>query len=253
VRGPITLITNACASGANAIGHAFSLIRLGLARRVLCGGYDALCQHVFAGFDSLQALSPDLPRPFDSRRDGLALGEGAGVIILERLEEAQARGATILAEVTGYGAITDLHHLTQPRPDGGAAEASMTRACAMACRRPSEVGYINAHGTGTPLNDAAEAKAIASWAGPATSGLAVSSTKGSIGHLLGGAGAVEAVICLMVLKEGWLPPNANLREVDPAVGFDLVLEPRQQKVDCVLTNSFGFGGANASLVLERVA
>lgn len=252
--GPSVIISNACASGANALGHASQLLRSGRAARVLAGGYDALAQMVFAGFDSLQALSTDLPRPFDARRDGLALGEGAAICCLETLASARERGAEILAEITGYGAATDGHHLTQPHPQGDAALRSMQRACAVAGVGPGEIDYLNSHGTGTPLNDAAEAHAIRRWceaAGSDPARLPVSSTKGSIGHLLGGAGAVEAVICLMALRENFLPPNASVREADPAVSFDLVRAPRRAEVRRALTNSFGFGGANASLILER--
>src|SRR6185503_9444043 len=195
-RGPQTIIANACASGANAIGHTCHLIRQGRAERVLTGGYDALSHLVFSGFDSLQALSPTVCRPFDAQRDGLALGEGAAILALETLERARGRGARILGEICGYGATTDVHHLTQPHPQGVAALASMRAACAAAGVGPREIGYVNAHGTGTPLNDSAEAAAINEWAGALGAQVAVSSTKASIGHLLGAAGAVEAVVCL---------------------------------------------------------
>lgn len=251
--GPVTIVSNACASGANAIGHGRHLIQSGQADQVLAGGYDALAQMVFAGFDSLQALSPTLPRPFDAERDGLAIGEGAGMFMLESLESAQKRNAPILAELIGYGAYNDAHHLTQPQPDGDAALASMNMACKDAGIEPEQVGYINTHGTGTPLNDVAEANAITRWAGDHAGKVAASSTKGAIGHLLGGAGAVEAVIALMALKEGWLPPSTGVREPDPAVKFDLVREPRDAKLEIVLTNSFGFGGANATLILQQFA
>src|SRR4029453_16281320 len=150
-RGPITIIANACASGANAIGHAWELVRRGHAERVLTGGYDALSQLVFAGFDSLQALSPTQCRPFAARRDGLALGEGAAVLTLETLDSARKRNAEILGEIVGYGAATDAHHLTQPHPNGDAALASMTAACDAAKLPADRVDYVNAHGTGTPL------------------------------------------------------------------------------------------------------
>ena len=250
-RGPQTIIANACASGANAIGHAWHLIRQGQAERVLTGGYDALSQLVFSGFDSLQALSPTQCRPFDARRDGLALGEGAAVLALETLERATARGAEILGEVCGYGAATDAHHLTQPHPNGDAALQSMRAACESAGVRPEEIGYLNAHGTGTPLNDSAEAAAIKRWAGPHAAEIPVSSTKAGIGHLLGAAGAVEAVVCLMALREQWLPPMRAVEQPDAACPFPLVRESRAAKFDYALTNSFGFGGANASLVLRR--
>ena len=249
--GPLTVIGNACASGANAIGHGFSLLRSGQAERALVGGYDALSQLVFSGFDSLQALSPAQCRPFDAHRDGLALGEGAAVLTLETLAHAQSRGAKILGEIVGYGAATDGHHLTQPHPQGDAALASMRAACDAAGIGPSAIGYVNAHGTGTPLNDSAEAAAIQRWAGAHVSSLAVSSTKASVGHLLGAAGAVEAVVCLMALREQWLPPTATLREPDPACAFPIVREPTESRIEYALTNSFGFGGANATLILRR--
>ncbi|MBX7209512.1 MAG: beta-ketoacyl-[acyl-carrier-protein] synthase family protein [Verrucomicrobiaceae bacterium] len=251
ISGPVSIIANACASGANAIGHAFHLVKWGRARRAFCGGYDAIAELVFAGFDSLQALSTTTPRPFDATRDGLALGEGAAMLTLERLDDALARGATILGEAAGYGASTDLHHLTQPHPQGDAALRSMTEACAEAGVQPGEIGYLNSHGTGTPLNDAAEGLAIQRWAGDAVARVRVSSTKGSIGHLLGGAGAVEAVICLMAMRGGWLPPNVPVAQPDPVCTFDLVQSPRDAQLDCTLTNSFGFGGANATLVFRR--
>ncbi len=251
IRGPVIMISNACASGANAIGHGIEMVRSGQAERVVAGGYDALAQLIFAGFDSLQALTTTVPRPFDADRDGLALGEGAGVVILESWEAARERGATILGEAAGYGAANDSHHLTQPHPEGDAAFTSMKRACEDAGMSPKEIGYINAHGTGTLLNDAAEAAAIRRWEGEEAKGLAVSSTKASTGHTLGGAGAVEAVISLMVLREGWLPPMAILRTADPAVTFDLVRAPRRAELGAVLSNSFGFGGANATLIFTQ--
>jgi 3-oxoacyl-[acyl-carrier-protein] synthase II len=251
--GSVTIIANACASGANAIGHAWELVRHGRAERALAGGYDGISQLVFAGFDSLQALSPTRCRPFDAGRDGLALGEGAAVVCLESLESARARGAKILGEVAGYGAATDVHHLTQPHPNGDAALVSMTRACAAAGLTPVDIDYVNAHGTGTPLNDSAEAAAINRWAGERAATLPVSSTKAGIGHLLGAAGAVEAVVCLMALRGQWLPPELSLQTPDPVCGFPLITTPRDARVEAVLTNSFGFGGANASLVLRRWA
>lgn len=250
-RGPLTLIANACSSGANAIGHAWGLIRSGRAARVLTGGYDALSQLVFAGFDALQALSPTACRPFEVQRDGLTLGEGAAVVALESLEHARGRGAEILGEVVGYGAATDIHHLTQPHPEGGAALQTMREACRQAGVAPGDIGYLNAHGTGTRLNDAAEAAAIGSWAGSRAADLPVSSTKGSVGHLLGAAGALEVVVCLMVLREQWLPPEPYVDTPDPVCPFPLLREPREARVEFALTNSFGFGGANASLVLRR--
>jgi len=251
--GPVSIITNACSSGANAIGHAFHLVKRGQAERAICGGYDALSAMVFAGFDSLQALTTGTPRPFDANRDGLALGEGAALVTVETLEAAQQRGAEILCEIVGYGASTDSHHLTQPHPEGDAALRSMEAACAEAGVTAREVDYINSHGTGTPLNDIAEGRAIQRWAGEDVGGVAVSSTKASIGHLLGGAGAVEAVIALMAMRGSWLPPTTTVLTPDDVCTFDFVREPRDAEVNCVLTNSFGFGGANATVILREVA
>ncbi|KAB2675225.1 MAG: beta-ketoacyl-[acyl-carrier-protein] synthase family protein [Verrucomicrobia bacterium] len=249
LRGPIQIIANACASGANAIGHAFHWVRSGRADRVLTGGFDGLSQLVFAGFDALQALSTSTCRPFHRNRDGLALGEGAAALCVESLESARRRGAPILGEIVGYGFGTDVHHLTQPHPEGDAALASMTMACADAGIGPGDVGYLNAHGTGTPLNDSAEARAIGRWAG--ATAVPVSSTKAGIGHTLGTAGAIEAVVCLMVLRGGWLPPQLGDGELDPLCTFPIVREPTDATPRTVLTNSFGFGGANATLAFAR--
>ena len=251
--GSCTLISNACASGANAIGHALGMIQTGRAKRVLAGGYDALAELVFAGFDSLRALAPNgVPRPFDATRDGLALGEGAAIMLLESEEALLERGGNAIARVDGYATATDLHHLTQPDPEGKAAIKTMSEACRHAGLSPERIDYINSHGTGTPHNDVAEAMAIAAWAGEAVSQIAVSSTKSAMGHLLGGAGAVEAGICILALKGQFLPASLNVREQDSAVRFDLVQRSRPAKVTHVLTNSFGFGGTNATLALSAV-
>jgi 3-oxoacyl-[acyl-carrier-protein] synthase II len=249
--GPVTIVSNACASGSNAIGHAWELIRYGQAERALTGGYDALTGLVFSGFDALQALSTTVCRPFDARRDGLALGEGAAVIALETLESARRRNAPILGELIGYGSSIDRHHLTQPHPQGDTTLAVMKQACNIAGVTPDDIDYINAHGTGTVLNDSSEAVAIGHWAGQRAATLPVSSTKANIGHLLGAAGAVEAVICLMTLREQWLPPETMFETSDPACHFPIVQKPRDTRVNTVLSNSFGFGGVNASLVMRR--
>jgi 3-oxoacyl-[acyl-carrier-protein] synthase II len=252
VDGPQRIISNACASGANAIGHAFHLVRTGRAERVLAGGYDALCQLVFAGFDALQALSPSgIPRPFDAARDGLALGEGAAFVLVESAAAAQARGARVIAEILGYGAATDIHHLTQPHPLGDAALVTMQAACTMAGLAAEQIDYLNSHGTGTQLNDIAEGHAIQRWAGDAVHKIPVSSTKSAIGHLLGGAGAVESVICLLAMENQFLPASLNIREPDAVCHFDLIQTPRPATVQRVLTNSFGFGGANATLIFGK--
>ena len=249
--GPVSIIANACASGANAIGHAFEIIRSGQYTRAVSGGYDAISQLVFAGFDSLQALSPTGARPFHFRRDGLTLGEGAAVLCLEELDSALNRGAQIHGEILGYGSATDVLHLTQPHPDGDAALATMQAACKMGRVEPRDIGYLNAHGTGTLLNDSSEARAIARWAGDDARNLPVSSTKAGIGHLLGAAGAIEAVVCLMALAGQWLPPQGTTEEVDPNCNFPLVVCPQDKQFNLALSNSFGFGGANASLLFGR--
>jgi 3-oxoacyl-[acyl-carrier-protein] synthase II len=249
--GPILIIANACASGSDALGQAWELIRSGRAERVLAGGYDALTQLVFAGFDSLQSISPSGCRPFDAGRDGLSIGEGAAMLALETHAAAARRGAEILGELIGYGSAIDRHHLTQPQPEGEAAFAAMRRACDVAQVNPADVSYVNAHGTGTPLNDSAEAAAINRWAGSRAATLPVSSTKAGIGHLLGGAGAVEAVVCLMSLREQWLPPETTLETPDPICQFALVRQPTDAPCNVAMSNSLGFGGANASLLFRR--
>ena len=250
--GPVLLVSNACASGANAIGMAMEMISSGRAKRVIAGGYDAVSELVFAGFDTLRALAPSgIPRPFDAQRDGLALGEGAGVVVIESEEAAAERGATAIGEAAGYCTATDLHHLTQPDPEGKAAIRTMTEACRIAGVQPREIDYLNSHGTGTPFNDVAEGSAIQAWAGDDTPHIAVSSTKSAMGHLLGGAGAVEAVICLMALRGQWMPGSLNIRELDPVASFDVVQTFRRARVDTALTNSFGFGGTNATLVIRK--
>jgi 3-oxoacyl-[acyl-carrier-protein] synthase II len=251
--GSITIISNACASGSNAIGQAWERIRRGQAQCILAGGYDALSELVFSGFAALQSLSPTVCRPFDARRDGLALGEGAAVLALESLQHAIQRGAAILGELIGYGTAIDQHHLTQPHPQGNTALAVMKEACAAAGVAPEDIDYVNAHGTGTPLNDISEAVAISHWAGRRAATLPVSSTKASIGHLLGGAGAAGAVVCLMALRGQWLPTQAAFETPDPACSFPVVHEPHDAPVNVVLSNAFGFGGVNAALIFRRWA
>src|SRR5205085_1335962 len=244
---PCQIIANACASGTNAIGHAFNCVRSGRYQRVLTGGYDAISELVFVGFDSLQASSPDRCRPFDSERTGMVLGEGAAVLALENLETAQARGATILAEIVGYGISTDNFHLTQPDPSGSGARRAMEAALESAGILPGEIDYINAHGTATPFNDAAEGKAI----GELFNGVPVSSTKGMMGHSLGAAGAIEAVISLLAIQNQLLPPNINFRQGDAGLDLNIVANnSRPGKLRTVLSNSFGFGGTNASVILR---
>jgi 3-oxoacyl-[acyl-carrier-protein] synthase II len=249
--GPITIISNACASGSNAIGHAWELIRNGRAECALAGGYDTVSELVFSGFDSLQVLSTTVCRPFDARRDGLALGEGAAILALETLDRARRRGAAILGELIGYSTAIDTHHLTQPHPQGQTSLQVMKQACASAGITPEDVDYINAHGTGTPLNDSSEAQAISQWAGARAASLPVSSTKSSIGHLLGAAGAVEAVVCLMALRGQWLPVQSVFETPDPACAFPVIHKPQDARLNVALSNSFGFGGVNATLIFRR--
>jgi 3-oxoacyl-[acyl-carrier-protein] synthase II len=243
------IIANACASGTNAIGHAFECVRSGKYQRVLTGGYDALSELVFVGFDSLQAATPEKCRPFDRDRSGMVLGEGAAVLALENFESARERGAKILAEVIGYGISTDNHHLTQPDPSGNGPRRAMEQALRSGDISADKVGYINAHGTATVFNDAAEGKAIAELFGET---VPVSSTKSMIGHSLGAAGAIEAIICLLALQAQFLPPNINFRNPDPQLALNIVAnEPRDAKIDIALSNSFGFGGTNASILIRQ--
>lgn len=249
IGAPCQIIANACASGTNAIGHAFNCVRSRRYQRVLTGGYDAISELVFVGFDSLQAATPERCRPFDRERTGLVLGEGAAILALENFESAQKRGATILAEIIGYGISTDNFHLTQPDPSGIGPRQAMEGALKSAGIKTSEIDYINAHGTATPFNDASEGKAIAEL----FNGVPVSSTKGMMGHSLGAAGAVEAIFSLLALQHQILPPNLNFREGDAGVNLNIVAnEAKTAAVRTVLSNSFGFGGTNASIVMRSV-
>jgi 3-oxoacyl-[acyl-carrier-protein] synthase II len=248
INAPAQVIANACASGTNAIGHAFNAIRTGRYQRILAGGYDALSELVFVGFDSLQAATPEKCRPFDSNRSGMVLGEGAALLALEEFESARRRGAEILGEIIGYGISTDNHHLTQPNPDGSGPRRAMEQALAQAELEPNQVGYINAHGTATVLNDTAEGKAIAELFGD----VPVSSTKSMMGHSLGAAGAIEAVVSLLALQHQFLPPNINFREGELCLNI-VANEARDAQFDCAISNSFGFGGTNATIVLRRFA
>lgn len=244
---PCQVIANACASGTNAIGHAFECIRSGRYDRILTGGYDALSELVFVGFDSLQAATPEKCRPFDGARSGLVLGEGAAFLALENLEQAEAGGATILAEISGYGISTDNHHLTQPHPSGVGPRQAMVRALQSAGMEPDAIDYVNAHGTATPFNDAAEGRAIAELLGR----VPVSSTKGMMGHALGAAGAIEAVLTVLALRNGFLPANINFRVSDPGLDLDIVANRvRRVTAAVAISNSFGFGGTNASIVIQ---
>jgi len=217
---------------------------------VLTGGYDALSELVFVGFDCLQAATPEKCRPFDRDRSGMVLGEGAAVLALENFESARRRGARILAEIIGYGISTDNHHLTQPDPSGNGPRRAMEQALQSARITANEVDYINAHGTATPFNDAAEGKAITEL----FKDVPVSSTKSMIGHSLGAAGAIEAVVCLLALRAQFLPPNINFRNSDPNLSLKIVAnQSREAKIDIALSNSFGFGGTNASILIRNAS
>jgi 3-oxoacyl-[acyl-carrier-protein] synthase II len=259
LQGPNFCTTSACASGAHAIGEAFLAIRDGRADRVIAGGSEASITLLsMAGFCSLKALSVrnDAPaeasRPFDRGRDGFVLSEGAGLVVLEDLEHARARGAPILAEVTGYGCTADAYHITAPDPDGDGAKRAM-RAALDDGRIPLErVDYINAHGTSTPLNDKFETLAVRKLFGARADELAVSSTKSMTGHLLGAAGSLEFVICVLAITRGIIPPTINYVDPDPECDLDYVPNTaREQVVNTALTNSLGFGGHNVSIAVEK--
>src|SRR6184192_886333 len=236
ISAPCQIIANACASGTNAIGHAFECVRSGRYQRVLAGGYDALSELVFTGFDSLQASTPEKCRPFDRHRTGMVLGEGAAILGLENLASARQRGAPVLAEIIGYGISTDNFHITQPDPTGIGAEQAMQQALQSAHVSAEQVDYINAHGTATLFNDAAEGKAISAL----FNGVPVSSTKGMMGHSLGAAGAIEAVICLLALQHQFLPPNINFGALDDHLDLNIVANKAPPAVlRTALSNSFG--------------
>ncbi len=258
-KGPNISITTACATGTNSIGEAFEIIRRGDAAAMIAGGCEAaVTPMAVAGFCSMKALTcrNDDPqhasRPFDIARDGFLIGEGAGVLILEEMESAQARGAVILAEIIGYGSTGDAYHITAPDPQGAGACHVMQRALKKAGLEPRQIDYINAHGTSTELNDRLESAAIAPVCGAAAKSVAVSSTKSCTGHMLGAAGAVEAIACIKTIMEGIIPPTINYENPDPECTLDYVPnEPRSAKVDMAMSNSFGFGGHNASLIFKR--
>ena len=255
-KGPNFCIVSACASGAHALGEAAELIKRGDAVAVLAGGTEAGITAVgVASFAIMQALSTrnDEPerasRPFDRGRDGFVLGEGAAVLVLEDLEHARGRGARIYAELIGYGATADASHITQPDPEGDGARRCMERALQRAGRRPDDVDYINAHGTGTPLNDVAETKAIRAVFGEAAARIPVSATKSMTGHLLGAAGALEAVVSIMAINDHYIPPTINLDDPDPECDLDHVAHiGRPASPRLVASTSYGFGGHNACLL-----
>jgi 3-oxoacyl-[acyl-carrier-protein] synthase II len=259
-QGPNYTVVTACASGTDAIGHAFQIIRDGMADVMIGGGTEApLTNIAVGGFAALQALSTRFngnpekaSRPFDKDRDGFVIAEGAGIVILEDMEHALARGARVYAEVVGYGASCDANHLTQPHPEGRGAISALTAALASAELKPGDVDYINAHGTSTPINDPTETQAIKAVFGEAAKKLKVSSTKSMTGHMLGGAGGVEAIVCALAVKEQFFPPTRNLVEPDPRCDLDYVPgKGVPGRIRAAISNSLGFGGHNAVLVFRE--
>ena len=256
-KGPNHAVVTACATGAHAIGDAARMIELGDADVMVAGGAEAaICRLGVAGFAASRALSTafnDEPtkasRPWDKARDGFVMGEGAGALILEELEHAKSRGAKIYGEVKGYGMSGDAHHITAPADDGDGGYRAMKMAMSRAELNCEDIDYINAHGTSTPLGDEIELGAVKQLFGDDASGLSMSSTKSSIGHLLGAAGAVEAIFGILAMKDGVVPPTLNLDDPSEGCDLDLVpLEAKERPIGAVLSNSFGFGGTNASLV-----
>ena len=261
LQGPLGCPVTACAAGAQAIGDAARLIRSGEADVMLAGGTEACIDRVsLAGFGAARALATahnDDPekasRPFDAARDGFVMGEGAGLLVLEAEEHARARGADILGRVLGYGTTADAHHITAPPDDGNGAYRAMQIALDQAGLDPSRIGYINAHATATPVGDAAEISAVKNLFGNGIAQLAMSSTKSAIGHLLGAAGAVEAIYSLLAVRTGLLPPTRNLDRIDPACdSIDLIPhQAKEKRIDYAMSNAFGFGGVNAALILGK--
>ncbi|MBM9622998.1 beta-ketoacyl-[acyl-carrier-protein] synthase family protein [Streptomyces zhihengii] len=250
--GPNLITATACASGATAIGVARDMLRQGVCDIVLAGGTEsAVVPLILTGFTRMRALSTrstspaTASRPFDTDRDGFVIGEGSGILVLERAEHAAARGARVRARLVGYGASADAYHATAPDPSGAGVERALRAALADAGAVPSDVDHVNAHGTSTPLNDLAEARVLARCLGP---GPAVTSAKGALGHTLGAAGAIEAALTVLTIENGLIPPTANLESQDPEIDIDVVVkEARPQPVGLALSNSLGFGGQNAVL------
>ena len=261
-RGPNHAVVTACSTGAHAIGDAARMVALDDADVMVAGGAEAaVCRIGMAGFAAARALSTgynDDPesgsRPWDKGRDGFVMGEGAGIVVLEELEHAKARGATIYGEIKGYGMSGDAHHITAPAEDGDGGFRAMRAALKRAGLAPSDIDYVNAHGTSTPLGDLIEAKAVARLLGDAAANVSISSTKSATGHLLGAAGAIEAIYAIKTVQTGDLPPTLNLNDPEDQVAdFDLVpLKSRHRKVRNAMSNSFGFGGTNASLIMGEV-
>jgi 3-oxoacyl-[acyl-carrier-protein] synthase II len=259
LKGPNYCTTSACSSGSDAIGAAFDMIKHGEVGTMLAGGSESIMNPLgFAAFNALKAISTrnDEPqaasRPFDTGRDGFIISEGAAIVVLESLEGALKRGANILAEVISYGASADAYHVTQPISTGEGAARAMQRALDKAGLKPTDIDYINAHGTSTQLNDKMETRAIKTVFGEHASRIPVSSTKSMLGHMIGGAGAIEAVICALAIKNGVVPPTINLSDPDPDCDLDYVPhKARRVPVTTALSNSFGFGGHNSVLIIGK--
>ncbi|MBN2439260.1 MAG: beta-ketoacyl-[acyl-carrier-protein] synthase family protein [Deltaproteobacteria bacterium] len=250
--GPKATIMTACSSGATAVGLGSDLIRSGAARAMIAGGTEPLCRMTFAAFNALKAVDPEYCRPFSGNRAGLTLGEAAGILILESLAAAKERGARILAEVLGYGVTCDAHHMTAPDVGASGAVRAMQAALADAGLPPESVDYINAHGTATPPNDLMETRAIKEVFGPRSRRIPVSSTKSMHGHTLGAAGALEAVVSILAVTEGFIPPTINCETPDPSCDLDYVTEgARSIAPDVVLSNTFAFGGNNTTVIFGR--
>lgn len=248
LRGPVTTISTACSSATNAVGQALHWLRAGRADRVLAGGSDAHCRLTHAGFCALSLVAPERPLPFDARREGMVIGEGAAMFVLEREADARARGATILGRILGFGNVAEAHHLVQPKDDGEGAARAMTMALRDAGVAPARVGYINAHGTATIQNDLSESRGIRTALGAHADGVPVSSTKSQVGHLLGASGAVELAAVLLGMNGGFVPPCAGYAEPDPEIDLDIVAgTARALEVEVALSNSFAFGGNDSSL------
>ena len=253
VYGPQATVSTACSSSALAVAMAADAIGRGTARVALAVGTDGLCRLTYAGFDALQALDPERCRPFDRERRGLSLGEGAGAVVLEDADHARARGVRAQAVFLGYGTATDAHHVTAPHPEGAGALAALRGALAAGGLVPEAVDYVNAHGTGTPQNDAVEVRVLRDVLGAQLGRIPISASKSQLGHCLGAAGALETVVTVLALDEGILPPTVSLREPDPAcVDLDLVRTPgRRGRLGVALTSSYGFGGHNVTIALGR--
>ena len=259
LKGPNSTVSTACSTGAHAIGDAFQLIKLDQADVMVAGGAEAsICRLGIAGFAACRALSTnfnDTPekasRPYDKDRDGFVMGEGAGVVVLEEYEHAKKRGAKIYAEVIGYGMSGDAYHITSPAEDGDGGFRSMQAALKMSGLNVEDIDYVNAHGTSTPMGDEIELRAIEKLFGSATDNLTMSSTKSSVGHLLGAAGSVEAIFSILAMQDNVAPPTINLASPSVETKIDLVPnQPKEKNIEAVLSNSFGFGGTNASLIFR---